>query len=289
MYAISSLLLVVAVSLVITRIGTVILVASGLSREAARFEARSAFTGTGFTTNQSASVVNHPLRRKVVMTLMLLGNAGIVAAASTLILGFRSGGAADAGFRVLELVSGLLALVLVSRSKWVDGHLTSLISHVLKSYTDLATRDLEGLLNLSGTYAVSELGVVEGDWVAGRTLSEVALRDEGVAVLGIVRPGGHYQGSPIGSTKIVPGDTLVLYGQSRSLEEIDHRPAGAIGDLEHEAAVSRQSRIIRTEHSRDPVTSGHSRPQQKPADDETDEHPGAQADELAGRDSHGYR
>ncbi len=102
MYAISSLLLVVAVSLIITRVATVILVASGLSRQAARFQARSAFTGAGFTTTESESVVNHPLRRKVVMTLMLLGNAGIVASASTLIIGFRGGSAANAGWRILE-------------------------------------------------------------------------------------------------------------------------------------------------------------------------------------------
>ena len=89
MIAISSLLLVVAVSLLITRVATVVLVATGMSKPSARFQARSAFTGSGFTTRESENVVDHPTRRRVIMTLMLLGNAGIVASASTLILGFK--------------------------------------------------------------------------------------------------------------------------------------------------------------------------------------------------------
>ncbi|MGH9127913.1 MAG: potassium transporter TrkA [Acidimicrobiales bacterium] len=204
MAAISSLLFVMAVSLVITRVATVILAATGMSAQSARFQARSAFTGAGFTTSESERVVDHPLRRRVIMTLMLLGNVGIVAAASTLILGFK-GGAGFAGTRVLELVAGMMALVFLSRSRWVDRRLTALISRVLKRYTDLAVRDVAGLLNLSGSYAVSELAVSEGDWVSGRALVDLALRDEGVVVLGITRSGGAYLGAPVGSTTAQTG------------------------------------------------------------------------------------
>ena len=79
MVAISTLLLVVAISLLITRVATVILTATGMSRESARFQARSAFSGSGFTTRESETVVDHPVRRRVIGTLMLLGSAGTVA------------------------------------------------------------------------------------------------------------------------------------------------------------------------------------------------------------------
>lgn len=55
MSAISSLLMVVAVSLVITTVATVVLVATGMSTQSARFQARSAFTGAGFTTSPGSS------------------------------------------------------------------------------------------------------------------------------------------------------------------------------------------------------------------------------------------
>ena len=243
MVAITSLLLVVVISLLVTRVATVILTATGMSREAARFQARSAFTGAGFTTSESERVVDHPLRRRVIATLMLLGNAGLVAAASTTILGFRSGGLGQQWSRVLELVVGLFALVQLSRSRWVDQRLTKLIGRMLRRFTNIEGYDVAGLLHLAGGYEVSELAVKEGDWVAHRSLADLALRDEGVAVLGVTRPDGRYLGAPTGPTRIEPGDVVIIYGQGALLCELDDRTAGPEGDRSHQHAVARQ-RVI---------------------------------------------
>lgn len=76
MLAIITLLLIVALSLIVTRTAAVALTYTGLSQQAASLQARSAFTGVGYTTSEAESLVNHPVRRQVVMLLMLLGNAG---------------------------------------------------------------------------------------------------------------------------------------------------------------------------------------------------------------------
>jgi hypothetical protein len=253
MYAIISLLLVVAISLLITRVATVILTASGMSREAARFQARSAFTGAGFTTNESEQVVSHPLRRRVIAVLMLLGNVGVVAAASSTILGFRGGALGHAKWRLLVLGVGLLALVLVSRSRRVERVMTALIAHVLGRFTDLTTRDVAGLLKLSGPYTVSELAVAETDWVAGRRLLDLGLRDEGAVVLGITREDGRYLGAPTGATTVHAGDVLLVYGRTDQVCELDDRRAGPAGDRAHAAAVARQEHEERSERSADRV------------------------------------
>jgi Trk-type K+ transport system membrane component len=86
MISVISLLVVLTLSILVTRIATVALTHTGLSQESAKFQARSAFTGVGFTTNESEKVVNHPLRRRILLLLMLLGNAGVVTAVSSLIL-----------------------------------------------------------------------------------------------------------------------------------------------------------------------------------------------------------
>ena len=86
MTAVITLLTVLTLSVIVTRIATVALLHTGLSREAAQFQARSAFTGVGFTTTEAESVVNHPVRRRVVMLLMLVGNAGIVSVIASLLL-----------------------------------------------------------------------------------------------------------------------------------------------------------------------------------------------------------
>lgn len=251
MIAIATLLIVVTVSLVVTRVATVVLVATGLSREEARFQARSALSGTGFTTAEAESVVRHPARRRVVMTLMLLGNAGLVAAASTLILGFRGGSAGQLSLRVVELVAGMLLVVFVSRSRRVDRVLTDVIARFVNRHTTLVRRDLSGLLQLSGDYSVGELAVMPGDWMAGRRFADLALRDEGVAVLGLTRANGRYIGAPNGATEVLPGDVLIVYGRSSSLAELDDRRLGPTGDRRHHDAMHRQGLEELEQHTQD--------------------------------------
>lgn len=251
MIAVASLLIVVSVSLLVTRVATVVLVATGLSRQEARFQARSALSGTGFTTREAESVVSHPTRRRVVMLLMLLGNAGLVAAASTLILGFHNGTAGQLSLRVVELIGGILLLVFVSRSRKVDRWLTDVIGRFVNRHTDVVQRDLSGLLQLSGDYAVAELAVMPGDWMAGHPLSDLALRDEGVVLLGLSRQDGRYIGAPTGATEIRPGDVLVVYGRSASLAELDHRRQGPSGDRRHHEAARDQDLVELDQRARD--------------------------------------
>lgn len=59
-----TLILVIAVSMLVTKIATVALTHTGMSRENAKFQARSAFTGVGFTTNAAEKIVRHPVRRR---------------------------------------------------------------------------------------------------------------------------------------------------------------------------------------------------------------------------------
>ncbi len=240
MYAIASLLAVLAVSLLVTRIATVVLSASGMSGESARFQARSAFTGAGFTTAESERVVAHPLRRRVVMLLMLVGNIGFVAAASSLILGFRGGAAGASWMRVFELAAGLILLVFLSRSPQVNRWLTRLIGRALRRWTDLAGRDFTVLAEVGDGYVVSELAIGPNDWVAGRTLEELRLADEGLLVLRINRNGGDYVAHPDSGSRLGRGDVLVLYGRADAVADLDHRTVDD-GDNSHDRAVERHA------------------------------------------------
>ncbi len=49
--------------LVIARVAAMGLTMTGLSKDVARFQSRSALTGGGFTTQESESVLDHPVRR----------------------------------------------------------------------------------------------------------------------------------------------------------------------------------------------------------------------------------
>ncbi len=250
MTSILSLLLIITLSILITRMATVALTHTGLSRESARFQARSAFTGVGFTTTESEKVVNHPVRRRVLLVLMLLGNAGIVSAVTSLLLGFiDSGDDASIQLKLFILLFGVAFLWIIASSVWVDRYLSRLMSWTLKRYTRIEVRDFASLLRLTGDYSVKELLVKAEDWLANRTLEQLRLRDEGVSVLGITREDGHYKGVPRGSTEIQPGDTLILYGRTSSMTQLDQRRKGHEGDREHDRAAEEQRTVAEKENA----------------------------------------
>jgi hypothetical protein len=149
------------------------------------------------------------------------------------------------------LLGGVVVLWAVANSKPVHRGLRRAIRWGLRRWTDLEARDYAGLLKLSGDYAVTELKVEEGDWLAERSLGECRLTDEGVTVLGISRPDGDYVGVPQADTEIRAGDTLILYGRDDALEELDTRQADASGDRAHEKAKADQDREVAEQKRRD--------------------------------------
>lgn len=248
MAAVITLIMVLAVSLLVTRVATIALSLTGLSRQTARFQARSALTGVGFTTAESEKIVNHPVRRRILMLLMLLGNAGIVTVISSAILTFVNASHSQNWLlRAGVLVGAVAALLTIAQSQWVDRRLSRLIRLLLRRWTDIEVRDYASLMHLGGEYQVTELHVQKGDWLAGRTLEQLHLPAEGVIVLGIEEPSGEYTGTPIPTTPIEPGQTLLLYGRDRSLEKLDTRRAGIGGELAHGEAIAEQKKVEQAE------------------------------------------
>lgn len=261
MAAVATMLAAVVLSILIAKIATVALTVTGLSREAARFQARSAVTGAGFTTSESERVVAHPVRRRIIMGLMLVGNAGLVTVIATLMLSFfttRSRG--EALLRLALLSGGLVSIVALARSERFDRWLTGVTARLLRAATDLDTRDYARLLKLSGPYSVCELSVQADDWLAGRTLEELKLTDEGIIVLGIQREDGSYIGAPRGSTPILAEDVLIVYGPRPCVAELDQRPAGPEGDRAHEEAAAEHEHVLLAEAVADPARGPESRP-----------------------------
>lgn len=186
---------------------------------------------------------------------MLLGNAGVVTAISSLILTFvGQGESGSLALRIVLLVTGLVALWAIATSRWVDRRLSRLIDRALKRYTQLDVTDYASLMQLVGAYRVVELHVNPEDWIAHKTLTESALRDEGILVLGIQRPNGTYIGTPTGDTQVLPDDTLVLYGRVSALQEIDRRRRDRHGDREHQEAVEEQQQVVAEEEQSDVAT-----------------------------------
>jgi MFS family permease len=240
-----ALLSVLGLSLLITRLATIALGMTGLSEQAAKFQARSAFTGTGFTTTETEQVVQHPVRRRIIMGLMIVRSAGLVTIVISLILSFAGNeGDVETLWRLAAFITGVFILLLLSRSRLVNKILSWVMNKALRRWSDLKVRDYFSLLRLHGDYHVNEIMLKEGDWLVGKKIRQCRLRDEGVLILGLVRDDGTYVGAPRADTEFYPGDTLILYGRAEALRDLDRRRAGGEGDVAHQAAVGAQQRRL---------------------------------------------
>ncbi len=244
-----TLIIVLALSLLIVRVATVALAFTGLSEELARFQTQSAFFGVGFTTKESEAIAGHPVRRRIISALMILGHAVFATAVSALILSFMD--KQDVLARLFYIAVGVLILWIVFTSEWIGRKLSRLISLALRRWTTLDVRDYSSLLHLAGRYTVTETQVQPKDWVADKTLGELDLTGEGVLVLGIQRADGTFIGAPTGKTTIGGKDTMILYGRQEALAELDRRRAGYRGDTAHKKAVAQQQTVVKEQNKQE--------------------------------------
>ncbi|MDA0668089.1 MAG: potassium transporter TrkA [Planctomycetota bacterium] len=183
MVTLFAVLIVLSVSLLIVRIGSIALSMTGLSPQVSRFQARSAYFGVGFTTKEAEKVLSNPVRREIVMMLMLLGNAGIITLVSSLVLSLTkiptTGISSHLWFRFLFLVAGISLLFVIAYSKWVDRRISTVVAWSLNRWTRLGAHDYTEMLHLAHDYSVSEFVVEAGDWICGRTLMEMRLGEAG--------------------------------------------------------------------------------------------------------------
>jgi len=214
-----TVIFIVIISLLVTKIAAALLVHTGLSDRSARFQARSAFTGCGFTTSESEQITSHPGRRKVIATLMLLGNAGIVTVMTSLLLTFihKDEQGLPWYFGVGILVGGIAILAILASSNKIDQFLNRQTTKVLKRFPNFSRREYSSLYNLADGYHVFDLFAGEGNWLVGKQVSDQEIISLGFLILGIENPDGTYSGTLSPDTIIQKNDLLIVYGNESQM------------------------------------------------------------------------
>jgi hypothetical protein len=233
-FAVITVLLVFVVSLLIIRIGTIALVMTGLSEEVASFQAASAFSGAGFTTDEAERTISTPQRRHIIGLLIRIGSIGIVTAIASLVLSFSRANSGAAP-RISYLIIGTIVIVLFTQSQWFNRLLSPALRQLLTETTTLNLNKYAHLLELREGYRVAELTVRDDGWLTHASLRDLHLSAEGVVVLGINRQHGAYVSPPDPDTRLHPGDVLVVYGQKHRLTELSRRSDN--DETAHEEAV----------------------------------------------------
>jgi hypothetical protein len=172
------LLIAILVSFIIVRIGGFALQLTGIDPEVARFQALSAFSGTGFTTREAERVVGNKTRRRIVTILIILGNAGTVTVIATLVASFTQvSGYTWFFIRLAIIIGGIFGLYqLIIRSNvgrripnWLQ---RPVINRILREAP-----------------AVEEIFHVEKDWAISLVMISGSSKSVGLSVADITTKG----------------------------------------------------------------------------------------------------
>lgn len=223
MVSVLVVLIIVLLALTVVQVGTNALVLTGMSLPAARFQAASAFFGTGFTTKEAEMVVTHPVRRKIILHLIIAGNIGLTSAMATLIVTFvqrdDQSMAQNAGFIVILILSAI-GLGLFFQLRFIKKPLDLLQRWLLESAGNLRAVDYEVLLKVKHGFCVSDLEISDGHPMAGKALLESRPADMGIVVLGIYHRGGRFEGAPNKEAVVSAGDTIMVYGSEEAVDSL---------------------------------------------------------------------
>jgi hypothetical protein len=213
------LLITILVSFIVVRIGGFALQLTGIESEVARFQALSAFTGTGFTTREAERVVGHRTRRRIVTILIVLGNAGTVTVIATLVASFTQvGGYAWFFIRLAIIIGGIFGLYqLVIRSnigqRILDWLQRPIVDRILR-----AAPAVEEIFHVEKDWAISLIMIRGSSNSIGLSVADITAEAD-MEILGIDRAGA-YLTRPNKEEKVIEGDRLLVYANRKSVKRV---------------------------------------------------------------------
>ncbi len=213
------LLITILISFIVVRIGGFALQLTGIEPEIARFQALSAFSGTGFTTREAERVVGHRIRRRIVTALIILGNAGTVTVIATLVASFTQvGGYAWFFIRLAIIVGGIVGLYqLIIRSNVGQRILDWLQRPIVKQILRTAPV-AEEIFHVEKDWGVSLVMIKGNSKSIGLSVTEITAEGD-IEILGIDRA-GTYLARPDKEEKILESDRLLVYANRRAVKRI---------------------------------------------------------------------
>ncbi|MFO7968339.1 MAG: TrkA C-terminal domain-containing protein [Archaeoglobaceae archaeon] len=216
LYLLLPTILVIFFSFLIVRAAAIALMMTGMDESRARFQARSAFTGTGFTTREAELVVNHPKRRQIISWLMVLGNAGIITIIVTGTSSLVGSEGIEIPIDILGLLVGIFLIYKIGSHTGFTRRWERFIEDRLSKSAVLEEEITEKLLHFLEGYSLVRVMVKKDSSLVGKTLDDEQLTEKRLLVLGIER-GSNWIPVPSSDQEIKEDDRLVVYGPLKVL------------------------------------------------------------------------
>lgn len=208
---------VIALSWFIRLGATVALMLTGMDRRKARFEVLSAFFGVGFTTRNSEEIISHPQRRKVISTVIVLGNAGLITIIASLVGTFAKASVATVPVGLLVAVGVLVLLWRIAVWRGWMGRFEKWFEHRLLQGKVFKKRRLLEMVEIEKNHVVGKVLARPGSELVDHKLADLKLSNKGLLVLAINRKGKIIR-PPRAENYIREGDILTVFGKRKQIE-----------------------------------------------------------------------
>ncbi len=192
---------------------------TGMDRATARFQALSAFTGTGFTTTESRKAIDTPLRRRITTWLIVLGWVSAVSVVAALIETFDVDTVTHAirnfGLGFAFFAGGWYAFL----GRGYDVLLMDFMRRYLMPRLTQVEVPQEALFKYRRGFGIARIEVPDGSHCVGKTLRELHLPKQQLQVL-LVEHEDQSIAVPGAEEVIHAGAHLVLFGRLAKIEKI---------------------------------------------------------------------
>ncbi|HDM38013.1 MAG TPA: hypothetical protein ENG55_03020 [Candidatus Omnitrophica bacterium] len=206
--------------IVVVEVAAIALNMTGLDMRKARFQALSAVTATGFTTEEAEDVVKDGKRRKIIMSLMIIGFIIWASLTSLIINAFIT------SHKLIPTIIQLSALLVIfvvvlylARYRPFVKRFRGVVSGYLARRTTLERKSIDEVLRLAQGYGIAEISLTKDSKNVGLSLKDASFRQMDILVLAIERD-NEIIPAPHANDILKENDTLICYGKLENMQEI---------------------------------------------------------------------
>lgn len=208
------ILLYLLIIVLVIEVSVIMFNITGLEKPVSRYQVISMLTGTGFTTDESQLIIDHPIRRKISAFLILFGafSLAVIISAITNML--------SNDLRLTELLvinAVLLIILLIGKTPSLRNKLQGRFDYEMHKNLDISELPIKNALYLNENDVVTEVAIEEGSDLVGTEMLDLFEKEEDITLLFIKRGEINIRNT-MHNESIQAGDDLFLYGNKEEIE-----------------------------------------------------------------------
>lgn len=215
MWDFSFIALYALIMALVIEIGVLLFRMTGLNKEIARYQVISMLTGTGYTTKESALIIDHPIRRRISSGLILFGYfslAVIISSIATLLSN-------DLRIELLIIIIVFLFfIILVFKNKAIYRTLENRFEHKMDTEYNLEDWPMKTALALDEEEMVAIIEIKPDSKYIGLKGKDLVEENLDIVLL-IIRRGDEILRFELFEVELQAGDKVMIIGKEDVIKE----------------------------------------------------------------------